>query len=162
MTSVTTVACASCGAQTPAGKKFCINCGSPVRATCPSCGEPSERETTGGAGTLDAAVGEVKPAQLIPLLDAEASRARGRLAAHRGELEAGEQHLRRAIALFGELETPFYLARAQLEYAELLIRMGREAGEAGELRDEAAATFEALGASPWLARARSLQTAVAA
>ena len=39
MSTLATVACVSCGAQTPAGKKFCINCGAPVQASCPACGE---------------------------------------------------------------------------------------------------------------------------
>src|SRR5438105_2157390 len=40
MSAVATVTCASCGGQTPSGKKFCIHCGSPVQASCPACGEP--------------------------------------------------------------------------------------------------------------------------
>jgi len=40
VSATTTVACGSCGAQTPAGKKFCIHCGSAVRHACPTCGEP--------------------------------------------------------------------------------------------------------------------------
>ncbi len=34
------VSCGACGAQTPAGKKFCIHCGTPVNQSCPACGEP--------------------------------------------------------------------------------------------------------------------------
>jgi hypothetical protein len=78
------VACASCGGQTPSGKKFCIHCGSPVQASCPA-------------------------------LDAEATRARARLAAH-----------------------------------------------GDSLREEAVSVFEALGAEPWLQRARQLGSSVAA
>jgi class 3 adenylate cyclase/tetratricopeptide (TPR) repeat protein len=106
-----------------------------------------------------ATVDGLTPAQLIPLLDAEAARARGRLAAHRGELEDADELFRRAIGLFRELETPFFLARAQLEYAELLAPSGRDGGA---LRQEALAVFEALAATPWLKRARRLETAVAA
>jgi tetratricopeptide (TPR) repeat protein len=106
-----------------------------------------------------ATVDGLTPAQLIPLLDAEAARARGRLAAHRGELEDADELFRRAIGLFRELETPFFLARAQLEYAELLAPSGRDGGA---LRQEALAVFEALAATPWLRRARRLETAVAA
>ncbi|MGN6170211.1 MAG: ATP-binding protein [Solirubrobacteraceae bacterium] len=108
------------------------------------------------------AVDGLKPAQLLPLLDAEAARARARLAAHADDYDDADHHFRRAIALFRELETPFFLARAQLEYAELLSRAGRGAKEAERLREEAAAVFESLGAKPWLARAQALLTAVAA
>jgi class 3 adenylate cyclase/tetratricopeptide (TPR) repeat protein len=105
------------------------------------------------------AVDELKPAELTPLLDAEATRARARLAAHNDDREAAEQHFRRAIALFVELETPFYLARAQLEYAELLSAAGNDASG---LLSEAETVFDALGARPWLDRARALRPAVAA
>jgi hypothetical protein len=114
---------------------------------------------TGRADDLLAAVDELKPAQLIPLLEAEATRARARLAVHRGEDEEADELFRRAIAMFGDLETPFYLARTQLEYAEFLSGAGRDMGT---LRDEAHAVFESLGAKPWLARAQALATAVAA
>ena len=33
-------ACVACGGQTPAGKRFCIHCGTAVRESCPACGEP--------------------------------------------------------------------------------------------------------------------------
>ncbi len=33
--------CASCGGETPSGKRFCIHCGSPARSSCPACGEPA-------------------------------------------------------------------------------------------------------------------------
>ncbi|MBV9536812.1 MAG: AAA family ATPase [Solirubrobacterales bacterium] len=34
------VTCSACGAQTPAGKRFCIHCGAPVQVSCPVCGDP--------------------------------------------------------------------------------------------------------------------------
>jgi class 3 adenylate cyclase/predicted ATPase len=111
---------------------------------------------------LLAAVDELKPAQLIPLLDAEATRARARLAAHRGDLDLADRHFRRAIGLFRELQTPFYLARAQQEYAELLARTGRPPDDLEALHDEARAVFESLGATPWITRANVLHTAAAA
>jgi class 3 adenylate cyclase/tetratricopeptide (TPR) repeat protein len=107
-------------------------------------------------------VDSLKPAELLPLLDAEATRARARLVASRGDSNEARQLFRRAIALFRELETPFYLARAQLECAELLAGADRDTGEALSLRDEADAVFESLGAGPWLQRARALRSAVAA
>ena len=39
MTAGNMVTCTACDAQTPAGKRFCIHCGAPVRETCPACGE---------------------------------------------------------------------------------------------------------------------------
>jgi class 3 adenylate cyclase/tetratricopeptide (TPR) repeat protein len=120
------------------------------------------------AGDIDvvkellAAVDGLKPAQLLPLLDAEAARARARLAAHSDDYDGADHHFRRAIALFRELETPFFLARAQLEYAELLNRAGRDANEAERSREQAEAVFESLGAKPWLTRAKALPTPVAA
>ena len=111
---------------------------------------------------LLARVDALKPAQLIPLLDAEAARARARLAAARGEDQLADQWFRRAIDLFTELATPFHLARAQLEYAELLAIAGRPEAETGRQRDEAAAVFTELRAKPWLARAAALGSRVAA
>jgi class 3 adenylate cyclase/tetratricopeptide (TPR) repeat protein len=107
-------------------------------------------------------VAALQPAQLIPMLDAEATRARARLAAHRGDGAAADQAFRRAIGLFRELDTPFALARTQLEHAELLGAAERNADEAQALRNEAASAFEALGAAPWLERARGLGSVVAA
>jgi class 3 adenylate cyclase/tetratricopeptide (TPR) repeat protein len=113
----------------------------------------------GTVRTLLGVIGSLKPAELLPLLDAEATRARASLDAHIGDPEAADQHFRRAIGLFRELDTPFYLARAQLEYVELLIGTERDPGS---LLDEAIANFEALRAQPWLDRARALNPAVTA
>jgi class 3 adenylate cyclase/tetratricopeptide (TPR) repeat protein len=109
------------------------------------------------AGLLER-IDELQPVQLIPLLDAEATRARAHLAVARGDSTAAVQWFRRSIDLFRELSTPFYLARAQLHYAELL----GDTPDGRAIRDEAAVTFDALGASPWLARAASLGTGVTA
>jgi class 3 adenylate cyclase/tetratricopeptide (TPR) repeat protein len=97
-------------------------------------------------------VDKLQPVQLLPLLDAEAARARAHLTAFDGDATTAAQWFRRAIDLFRELSTPFYLARAQLQYAELL----GDAADGRAIRDESAAVFEALGAVPWLTRARSL------
>jgi class 3 adenylate cyclase/tetratricopeptide (TPR) repeat protein len=104
----------------------------------------------------------LKPAQMLPLLDAEVSRARARLAADRGQREEAERCFRRATQRLRELGTPFCLARAQLEHAELLARGTGRDDEVAVLRREALAVFEAVGATPWLERARALGTAVAA
>ena len=71
-------------------------------------------------------IDELQPVQLIPLLDAEATRARAHLAVARGDTTAAAQWFRRSIDLFRELSTPFYLARAQLQYAELLATPTRD------------------------------------
>ena len=59
--------------------------------------------------------------------------------------------------LFGELETPFYLAVVQLEHAEWLVARDR-ASEAEPLVAEALQTFERLEAGPWVARAAQALT----
>ena len=33
--------CASCGADNDAGRKFCLECGTPLAAACPACGSPN-------------------------------------------------------------------------------------------------------------------------
>jgi class 3 adenylate cyclase/tetratricopeptide (TPR) repeat protein len=116
------------------------------------------------AGHLDAVqellnqIDSLTPAQLLPLLDAEASRARARLAARRGDPDTADRWFRRAIDLFRELATPFYLARAQLEYAELLAGLDRDPTETGKLYAEAMTVFERLEARPWIERARTLES----
>jgi class 3 adenylate cyclase/predicted ATPase len=102
---------------------------------------------------------ELLPVQRIPLLDAEATRARGRLAALDGRPDEATQWLRRSIDMFRELGCPFYRARAQLQYAE---HVGADAPEGAAARDEAASTFAALGAAPLLGRALALGAAVTA
>jgi class 3 adenylate cyclase/predicted ATPase len=115
-----------------------------------AAGEPERVEQ------LLRAVDELEPGQRGPLLEAEAARARARLAAHNSDRESADDHYTRAIALFSELETPFYLARAQLEFAELLTDAAGESAAGTELRQQAEAVFERLGARPWLDRAQRL------
>ena len=113
-------------------------------------------ESAFAAGRPDAVEGLLEridalaPVQLIPLLDAEALRARALLAAHHGNREAATRWFRRAIDLLREMETPFFFARAQLQYAEFL----GDRDEAQTMRSEAAAVFEQSVPAPWLARAR--------
>jgi tetratricopeptide (TPR) repeat protein len=121
-----------------------------------AAGEPAAVEE------LIARVDALQPAQLIPMLDAEAARARARLAAHHGDVGAADQSFRRAIGLLREMSTPFALARAQIEHAELLSATSDSAEEARGLRDEAASAFAALGATPWLKRAEALGSVAAA
>jgi tetratricopeptide (TPR) repeat protein len=107
-------------------------------------------------------VDALKPAQLLPLLDAEACRARAKRSVAGGDLETAEQWFRRAIDLFRELATPFHLARPLLEYAELLESLDRPVVEIARPLDEASAIFAELKAMPWLERASALGLRVAA
>jgi tetratricopeptide (TPR) repeat protein len=104
----------------------------------------------------------LQPVQLIPLLDAEAMRARARLATSRQDPETAVQWFRRSIDLFRELGTPFFRARAQLEYAELLAEIGGETELIGSLAGESSAVFTEVGAQPWLHRAHALGSKVPA
>src|SRR5262249_30933789 len=90
------------------------------------------------------------------------ARARARLAARSGDTDQAVRWFKRAVSSFREFTTPFHLARAQLEYAELLASIAGGAEEAAALRDEAVGVFEALRAKPWLERAYALGSAVAA
>ena len=51
--SITTMKCAQCGAEGPAGMKFCGQCGAPLVSTCPSCGaeNPPEHKFCGHCGS---------------------------------------------------------------------------------------------------------------
>ncbi len=111
---------------------------------------------------LLADVDDLTPAQLLPLLQAEATRARARLAEADGELERAAQHFRRAIDMFRALSTPFYVARTKAEFAELLSRTPGNEDEMAKLRSEALVVFERLRADRWLVRARALSPPVAA
>ena len=97
-------------------------------------------------GELDA----LDRSRLLPVLQAQSVRLRGRLAAANGEdpgprLTAAAAHLR-------ELGLPFHLAVTQLEHSEWLAAHGR-ATEAAQLIAEARDTFVSLRAEPWIARA---------
>ncbi len=51
--------CPDCGAESPADKKFCGDCGAPLTVACPSCGavNPRERQLCDGCGAPLAAPG---------------------------------------------------------------------------------------------------------
>ena len=90
------------------------------------------------ADELFAYVDGLAPARRAPYLDAQVRRLRARSAGDAGGLLAAAQRFR-------DLSTPFWLAVALLEHAELT--------DDGGSRDEAVEIFERLGAAPWLARA---------
>ena len=98
---------------------------------------------TAKAEELLAWVEQVPPSGRSPYLEVQRLRLRGRL-------DADAAALGSAAAQFRALGVPFWQAVTQLEHAEAL----GEHGEAAEaLAAEARATFERLGAAPWIARA---------
>jgi hypothetical protein len=60
------------------------------------------------------------------------------------------------------MDTPFPLARAQLQYAEWLSATAGASVTVQQLCEEASARFEELGARPWLERADALRSTIAA
>jgi class 3 adenylate cyclase/tetratricopeptide (TPR) repeat protein len=84
-----------------------------------------------------------------PYLAAQAERFRGRLAALGEGPAAAGPHFQNAEAAFREMDNPFDLAVVSLEHAEEL----GSGEDAATMRKEARATFERLGARPWLERA---------
>jgi class 3 adenylate cyclase/predicted ATPase len=89
--------------------------------------------------------------QVPPYLRAQAARGHGLLARARGDGPAAESQLRAAIDGFGSLGFPYWLATAQTDLADLLVRDHR-VDEATVLLDEARAVFGRLGAAPALRR----------
>jgi class 3 adenylate cyclase/tetratricopeptide (TPR) repeat protein len=95
---------------------------------------------------------DLPPMERRPLLTAQLSRLRGRLAVRQGDSEAAERLFAAAAAGFRDVGDRFWTAVAQLERAEALLASGR-AVEAEPDLAEARGMFEELGARPWLARA---------
>jgi hypothetical protein len=109
-------------------------------------------------GRIDA----LGPAERQPLLDAEGERAKALVAVAEADDAAADQWFRRAVDSLREIETPFHLARAQLQYAELLARTGTDPELEVRLREEAVSAFTTLRAGPWLARADAQRSVVPA
>ncbi|MHB8457947.1 MAG: hypothetical protein ACYDBS_09715, partial [Acidimicrobiales bacterium] len=93
--------------------------------------------------------------EVPPFLRAQMRRARALVAIARHADEEVEEHLSGAEATFTELHYPYFLARTQLDRAEWLAGRGR-LDESRELGEQAARTFEEVGAAPMLARAKRL------
>jgi class 3 adenylate cyclase/tetratricopeptide (TPR) repeat protein len=93
--------------------------------------------------------------EVPPFLRAQVARAKALVAAARGEDETVEENLVAAEATLRQLGYPYWTARTQLDRAEWLKGQDRT-DESGRLVAEAAATFDSLGTTPMLARARSL------
>ena len=89
---------------------------------------------------------QLSPSERTPLLVAEEARFRGRLLALRGDRQGAAELLARAVEGFRALHTPYALAIALVEQAEL----GAE--DPAPLLAEAREIFEQLGAKPWLER----------
>lgn len=111
---------------------------------CVALGRIDEAESV-----LQASADEGGPHALAGIL-----RARGVVAAARGDVAAGEQHLAQAVALGVGASGPYMNARARLALGALLRRLGQRRNAAEQLR--AAITIgEQLAAGPLLTRARS-------
>ncbi|HYV02597.1 MAG TPA: hypothetical protein VEM93_09750 [Actinomycetota bacterium] len=91
------------------------------------------------------------PGERSPILEAQASRFRGRLAWIEGDLDRVPTHMKPAAGAFREIGTPFWLAVTLLEHAEWLGSQQR-LDEAEPLLAEAGEVFERLQAKPWLER----------
>jgi hypothetical protein len=100
-------------------------------------------------GTVDG----LRPGELPPYLDAQATRFRARLAAARGQPDRAEAGFKAAAGLLRETGVVFWLAVTLLEHGEWLATQDR-AAEAAPLLEEAGTIFERLGARPWLDRLR--------
>jgi class 3 adenylate cyclase/tetratricopeptide (TPR) repeat protein len=94
------------------------------------------------------------PSNQSPLLTAYAARFRGRLLSLRGDQEGAAAHLARAVDDFRALQTPYPLAMALVEQAEL----GTD--DPAPLLAEAREIFERLRATAWLERVGAAERAV--
>lgn len=106
------------------------------------------------AGELLDVFERLVPSERSPFLVSQARRFRGRLAAQGGEREHAAELLADAADGFRRLQTPYYLAIALAEQAELGV------DEPASLRAEAGEIFERLGARQWLERLAAAERAV--
>ena len=93
--------------------------------------------------------------EVPPFLRAQVTRAKALVARERGEDDHVAENLLAAEAAFRDLGYPYWTARVQVDRAEWLARR-RRLDESAGVASGAAATFEAIGAAPMLARARAL------
>ena len=96
-----------------------------------------------------------------PFFKAQAARFRARLAAMDLDDAAAEASFWWAAARFRDIGADFYVAVTLLEHGEWLLSKGRKR-DADDLIQQARATFEELGARPWLERTDSSAEAVGA
>jgi class 3 adenylate cyclase/tetratricopeptide (TPR) repeat protein len=122
---------------------------------------PAAMEASLATGRLDTAdqllelLDQIPPGVIAPYLRAQLSRGRARVAAARGRHDDVERHFQAAIDTFALLGYPYWLAVAQVDFAEWLGTQARSA-EATELLDQAIVALQALRAEPALRRARDL------
>ena len=102
---------------------------------------------------------EYQPGEQVPLMRAERSLARARLAAVDGDAEAGGLFTE-AVTALREGGTPYHLAQALLDHADHLVATG-SVDEALILAEEAGRIAAALGARPVLDRAEAVRAAAA-
>jgi DNA-binding CsgD family transcriptional regulator len=121
---------------------------------------PDEVEALVALGELDLADGYLAPFERSAAeLEREwavaaAARCRGALEAARGARIEALGAFDRALAAHAAVPMPFEWARTQLLAGEAYRRF-KQRGRARELLEDACATFEALGAPAWSARARA-------
>jgi len=71
--SVEKLSCWNCGQENPAGAKFCLSCGKPLRQACPECGAPVPEGAKFCANCgIPLGGGAKAPAESGPILTAEA------------------------------------------------------------------------------------------
>jgi class 3 adenylate cyclase/tetratricopeptide (TPR) repeat protein len=99
-------------------------------------------------------VEQLPPSERTPRLLAQEARFRGRLLALRGDREDAADLLARAAEGLRALQTPYPLAMALVEQAELGV------DDPAPLLAEAREIFERLGATPWLERIDAFERAV--
>ena len=100
------------------------------------------------AAVLDALEGPVAP-KTSPYVTAQARRLAGHIAHRAGDRDAAVSHWRTARTIMSDAGVVFDAAVLALELAEADLEDGADA-----LRADAVATFERLGAGPWIERAR--------
>src|SRR5439155_8093892 len=99
-------------------------------------------------------VERLPPSDRTPRILAQEARFRGRLLALRGDPNGAAELLSRAIDGFRAMQTPYPLAIALVEQAELGV------DDPAPVLAEAREIFERLGAKPWLERIDALERAV--
>jgi class 3 adenylate cyclase/tetratricopeptide (TPR) repeat protein len=112
------------------------------------------------AQRLLAQVADTPVALIAPYLRAQLARLRALVSCADGDDSDAEEDLVKAIAGLRAYGAPFYVARAQLDLAELLSRTGRTAASRSHA-EEAEAAFTQLGAAPWAARAAAISSMAA-
>ncbi len=95
------------------------------------------------------------PGERTPQLDLQALRLEALVAADRGDAAAVESASKRAIGGFREVAMPFWTSVTSYEFGAWLTQQGR-GDEARPYFDEARASFERLGARPWLDRLEAI------